>query len=111
MLSAFRFFAVAAAALTFAIANVALAESYPERVVKIVNPFPPGGSVDITARMLAQKLGESGGQFIVEAKSGAGGNVGSDFVAKSDPDGYTLLFTAPGPLAVNKTLYRTPLPF
>ena len=117
MLSAVRFCAAAAASLVIAFANAglpaskALAESYPERVVKIVNPFPPGGSVDITARMLAQKLSESGGQFIVETKSGAGGNVGSDFVAKSDPDGYTLLFTAPGPLAVNKTLYRTPLPF
>ena len=92
-------------------AGGARAETYPDRVVKIVVPFPPGGSVDVTARILAQKLSESGGQFIVEAKSGAGGNVGSDFVAKSDPDGYTLLYTAPGPLAVNKTLYRTPLPF
>jgi len=58
-----------------------------------------------------RKLSEGGSQFIVEAKSGAGGNVGSDFVANPNPDGYTLLFTAPGPLAVNKTLYRTPLPF
>jgi len=117
MQSVFRLFAAAAVSLSFAFANVGLpasqawAEGYPDRVVKIINPFPPGGSVDITARMLAQKLSESGGQFIVEAKSGAGGNVGSDFVAKSDPDGYTLLFTAPGPLAVNKTLYRQPLPF
>jgi tripartite-type tricarboxylate transporter receptor subunit TctC len=111
MLSAVRFFAAVAVSLSFVFASGADAETYPDRVVKIVNPFPPGGSVDITARILAQKLSEGGGQFIVEAKSGAGGNVGSDFVAKSDPDGYTLLFTAPGPLAVNKTLYRTPLPF
>src|SRR5689334_7150341 len=117
MLSAFRVFAAPAVSLSFAFGNAALparqawAERYPERVVRIINPFPPGGSVDITARILAQKLSESGGQCIVEAKSGAGGNVGSDFVAKSDPDGYTLLFTAPGPLAVNNTLYRQPLPF
>jgi tripartite-type tricarboxylate transporter receptor subunit TctC len=96
----------------FALTIQAGAQSYPERVVRIVNPFPPGGSVDITARILAQKLSESTGhQFIVETRAGAGGNTGSDSVAKSDPDGYTLLFTAPGPLAVNQTLYRKGLPF
>jgi tripartite-type tricarboxylate transporter receptor subunit TctC len=88
------------------------AQNYPERVVKIVNPFPPGGSVDITARILAAKLSDNlGHQFIVETRAGAGGNTGSDSVAKSDPDGYTLLFTAPGPLTVNQTLYTKGLPF
>jgi tripartite-type tricarboxylate transporter receptor subunit TctC len=88
------------------------AQNYPDRVVRIVNPFPPGGSVDITARILAQKLSDSmGHQFIVENRAGAGGNTGSESVAKSDPDGYTLLFTAPGPLAVNQTLYSKGLPF
>src|SRR4030081_747385 len=78
------------------------AENYPDRVVRIVNPFPPGGSVDVMARLLAQKLSENTGQqFIVETRAGAGGNVGAESVAKSDPDGYTLLFTAPGPLVVN----------
>jgi tripartite-type tricarboxylate transporter receptor subunit TctC len=58
------------------------------------------------ARLLAQKLGENlGQQFIVENRSGGGGNTGSDSVAKAEPDGYTLLFTAPGPLTVNQTLY------
>jgi tripartite-type tricarboxylate transporter receptor subunit TctC len=80
-------------------------------VVRIVNPYPAGGSVDVTARILAQKLSDSvGQQFIVENRSGGGGNTGSDSVAKSDPDGYTLLFTAPGPLTVNQTLYSK-LPF
>ena len=88
------------------------AQNYPDRVVKIVNPFPPGGSVDITARILAAKLSDNlGHQFIVETRAGAGGNTGSDSVAKSDPDGYTLLFTAPGPLTVNQTLYTKGLPF
>ena len=88
------------------------AQVYPDRAVKIVNPYPAGGSVDITARILAQKLSDSiGQQFIVETRSGAGGNTGSDSVAKSDPDGYTLLFTAPAPLTVNQTLYSKPLPF
>jgi tripartite-type tricarboxylate transporter receptor subunit TctC len=83
-----------------------VAQNYPDRVVRIVNPYPPGGSVDVMARLLAQKLGENlGQQFIVENRSGGGGNTGSDSVAKAEPDGYTLLFTAPGPLTVNQTLY------
>jgi tripartite-type tricarboxylate transporter receptor subunit TctC len=82
------------------------AQNYPERVVRIVNPYPPGGSVDVMARILAQKLSDNlGQQFIVENRSGGGGNTGSDSVAKAEPDGYTLLFTAPGPLTVNQTLY------
>jgi tripartite-type tricarboxylate transporter receptor subunit TctC len=85
----------------------ATAESYPDRVVRIVNPYPPGGSVDVMARILAQKLSDNlGQQFIVENRSGGGGNTGSDYVAKAEPDGYTLLFTAPGPLTVNQTLYN-----
>ena len=89
----------------------ATAETYPERVVRIVNPYPPGGSVDVMARILAQKLTDDlGQQVIVENRSGGGGNTGSDFVAKAEPDGYTLLFTAPGPLTVNQTLYSK-LPF
>src|SRR5229473_3058850 len=88
------------------------AQTYPDRVVHIVNPFPPGGSVDTMARILAQKLSENlGQQFIVENRTGAGGNTGADSVAKSEPDGYTLLFSAPGPLVVNQTLYTKGLPF
>src|SRR5215470_3257145 len=101
------------AALTvFAAAATASAQSYPERVIHIINPFPPGGSVDITARLLAQKLSESlPQQVIVENRAGAGGNFGAEAVAKSDPDGYTLLFSAPGPIVVNQTLYTKGLPF
>ncbi|MFL4978649.1 MAG: Bug family tripartite tricarboxylate transporter substrate binding protein [Xanthobacteraceae bacterium] len=88
------------------------AETYPERVIRIVNPFPPGGSVDVTARILAQKLSENlGQQVIVENRAGAGGNTGADSVAKAEADGYTLLFTAPGPLVINQTLYTKGLPF
>ncbi len=95
-----------------ALTGAASAQSYPDRVVHLVNPFPPGGSVDITARILAQKLTDNlGHQFIVENRAGAGGNTGADFVAKSDPDGYTLLFTAPGPLVTNEALYTKGLPF
>lgn len=105
-----RLFAAAVSVLALTIQ--ASSQTYPERVVKIVNPFPPGGSVDITARILATKLSDAlGHQFIVENRAGAGGNTGSDSVAKSDPDGYTLLFTAPGPLTINQTLYTKGLPF
>jgi tripartite-type tricarboxylate transporter receptor subunit TctC len=86
--------------------TMAAAGEYPERVVRIINPFPPGGSVDVMARLLAQQLTtQLGAQFIVENRAGAGGNTGSELVAKSEPDGYTLLFSAPGPLVVNQTLY------
>jgi tripartite-type tricarboxylate transporter receptor subunit TctC len=88
------------------------AEGYPERVVRIVSPYPPGGSVDVMARVLAQKLTEVfGSSVIVETRTGAGGNTGAEFVAKSEPDGYTLFFTAPGPLVINQTLYSKGLAF
>lgn len=102
----------AVALSVFALSGAAEAQNYPERVVKVINPFPAGGSVDITARLLSQKLSEQmGHQFVVENRGGAGGNTGSDAVAKSDPDGYTLLFTAPGPLVVNQKLFTNGLPF
>ena len=105
MLQALRFVSIALLSL-LALAVQAAAQTYPERVVRIVNPYPPGGSVDVMARILAQKLTDNlGQQVIVENRSGGGGNTGSDFVAKAEPDGYTLLFTAPGPLTVNQTLY------
>jgi tripartite-type tricarboxylate transporter receptor subunit TctC len=86
------------------------AAEYPDRVVRIVDPYPPGGSVDVMARLLAAKLSEvMHGSFIVENRAGVGGNTGAEWVAKSEPDGYTLFFTAPGPLVINQTLYRTAL--
>jgi tripartite-type tricarboxylate transporter receptor subunit TctC len=94
------------------LATAATAQSYPDRVVRIVNPFPPGGSVDVLARILAQKLSENlGQQFIIENRTGGGGNVGAEMVAKAEADGYTLMFTAPGPLVVNQTLYTKGLPY
>src|SRR5262245_10616607 len=101
------------AAMSLAAATLkAAAQTYPQRVIRIINPFPPGGSVDVMARILAQKLSENfGHQVIVENRAGAGGNTGAEFVAKSEPDGYTLLFTAPGPLVVNQTLFAQGLPY
>lgn len=110
-MSAFRRFAFAAVSL-LALASPAQSQNYPDRVVKVINPFPAGGSVDITARLMSQKLSDNTGhQFIVENRGGAGGNTGADAVAKSEPDGYTLLFTAPGPLVTNPTLFTKGLPF
>ena len=91
----------------FLFAGGALAENYPSHSVRIVVPFPAGGSNDIVARVIAQKLSERNGQsFYVENRGGAGGNIGAEAVAGSDPDGYTLLLTAPPPLTINAALYR-----
>jgi tripartite-type tricarboxylate transporter receptor subunit TctC len=91
------------AALGFAAAS---ADVYPSRPVKIVVPFPAGGPLDFTARLLAEKLAASLKQpFVVENRPGASGNIGTDTVAKANPDGYTLLFVLDTPLTVNPTLY------
>lgn len=100
-----RLLLVAAGALAFS--GAALAQDYPTRSVKIVVPFPPGGSNDIIARIVAQKLSERTGQpFVVENRGGAGGNLGAEVVANAEPDGYTLLLTAPPPLTINAELYK-----
>jgi len=84
---------------------------YPSRPVHLIVPIPPGGAPDIAARVLAAKLQESLGQpVVVENKPGANGNVGADFVAKSAPDGYTLLLTDLGGLVISASVYPQ-LPF
>ena len=83
------------------------AAGYPNRTVKIVVSAPPGGGVDIVARVLADRLGKLWGQpFVVENRPGAGGNVGSEAVAHAEPDGYTLLAAQPAPLTTNVVMYR-----
>jgi tripartite-type tricarboxylate transporter receptor subunit TctC len=87
----------------------AQSQAWPSRTVTIVLPFAAGGGTDLLARALAQDLGERfGQQFVVENRTGAGGNVGATAVAKAAPDGYTLLFGTPGPLANNKLIYKNP---
>jgi tripartite-type tricarboxylate transporter receptor subunit TctC len=83
---------------------MAFAQTYPERPVRIVVPFSPGGGTDIIARMMAQKLTEMWGQsVVVENKTGGNGNIGAQFVAQSKPDGYTLLVTTSA-LTINLAL-------
>jgi tripartite-type tricarboxylate transporter receptor subunit TctC len=87
------------------------AGTYPERPVRVVVPFPAGGSVDIVARLVAQDLARTLGQpFVVDNRSGASGSIGTEFVAKSAPDGHTLLMGSAVSLAGNVSLYRN-LPY
>src|SRR3984957_7387840 len=84
----------------------ARAEDYPARTVKIVVPFPAGGTADVMPRIFADWLSRKWGQpVIIDNRAGAGGNIGAEVVAKSEPDGYTLLSSPPPPLVINQNLY------
>jgi tripartite-type tricarboxylate transporter receptor subunit TctC len=96
-------------ALGCAVLPAAFAQSYPARPVRVVIPFPPGGTLDTVGRMLAQKLSEQTGQaFIIENKPGGNGIIGADIVAKAPADGYTLLFNASTFTTAPMTMKSTP---
>ena len=97
----------ALAALAVAAPLAASAQDYPSRPIKLVVPFGPGTTTDIVARIYAEAMGKPLGQaIVVENKSGAGGNIGSDLVAKSAADGYTIVMGTVGTHAINPGLYR-----
>jgi tripartite-type tricarboxylate transporter receptor subunit TctC len=91
---------------TAMLAPIAHSQTYPTKQVKIIVPFPPGGSTDIMARVIASRMQTALGQpFVVENRSGAGGVIGTEATAKSAPDGYTVMLASSAPLAVGLKLY------
>ncbi|MBR2818446.1 MAG: tripartite tricarboxylate transporter substrate binding protein [Reyranella sp.] len=103
--------AFVAGALLSAVAGRAQAERYPDKPIRLVVPFPPGGPTDLIARVVAVGMAaDLGQQVIIDNKAGAGGNVGTDMVAKSKPDGYTLLFGTAATHGINVSLYKN-LPY
>jgi tripartite-type tricarboxylate transporter receptor subunit TctC len=85
------------------------AQNYPNRPIRLILGFAPGGSTDLVARVVAQKMAESWGQqVVVDNRPGANGMIGADLVAKASPDGYSLLLSSIGPMAINASLYKMP---
>jgi tripartite-type tricarboxylate transporter receptor subunit TctC len=106
-----KFIALILAAISLCGTALAQIPSFPAKTIRLLVAYPPGGSADVLSRFIAEGLTQRLGQrVVVENKPGANGNIAADLVAKSPADGYTLLMTAPGPLAVNVNLYAT-LPF
>src|SRR6266436_6479383 len=94
------------AAAAVMLATAVHAQEWPAKPVRIVVPFPAGGSADLMPRIVAEKLAEKWGQpVIVDNRPGAAGNIGADIVFRSEPDGYTLLSAPPPPLVINRLLY------
>jgi tripartite-type tricarboxylate transporter receptor subunit TctC len=97
-----------AAVLLAIVPTLALAQAWPQKPVRIIVPYPAGGTSDILARTVSVKLSDIWGQsVVVENKPGANGNVGAEFVAKSPPDGYTLLLADVGAIAISPSVYTT----
>ena len=103
-----KYYLAAIAAIALAATVAQAADDYPSRPVQLIIPFAAGGPTDVVGRIMAGKMGQLLGQTVlVEDKGGAGGNIGADYVAKSAPDGYTLLFATVSTNAINPGIYRT----
>jgi tripartite-type tricarboxylate transporter receptor subunit TctC len=99
--------AAIAAFTAMPLAAFAQGNDYPSKPVKVVVAFTAGGTTDILARAVSQKLSEKLKQpFVIDNKPGAGGNLGTELAARSAPDGYTLIVNSVGPIAVNPSLYK-----
>ncbi len=95
-------------ALSVAAVVTARAQSYPTRPIQVIVPFAGGSASDVVTRLLLNEMSKSlGQQFVVDNRPGAGGNTGTAAATKAAPDGYTLLMSTSGPLAANKTLFKT----
>ena len=102
---------ILAALFAAALASAAFAQAWPTKPIRFIVPYPPGGTSDILARTIGEKLGTALGQtIVVENKPGANGNVGADYVAKASPDGYTFLLADIGAIAISPSVYPS-LPF
>ena len=99
------------AAAGFAAVPALAQTGFPNKAVRVIVPFPAGGSADVLARIVGEKLSAKWGQpVVVDNRVGAGGNIGAEFVYRAEPDGYTILSSPPGPLSINHNLYKQ-LPF
>jgi tripartite-type tricarboxylate transporter receptor subunit TctC len=99
--------AMAALCLAALAPTAVQAQSWPSRPVTMIVPFPPGGTADVLARSTAKELGDKlGQQFVIDNRGGASGNVGGTAAAKATPDGYTILFSTPGPILLNKLMTK-----
>ncbi len=97
------------ALLCMACSAALYAQGYPNRPIHVVIPWPPGQATDLAARIIADKLSRALGQpFVMDNKAGAGGQIGTDFVAKAAPDGYTLLAASSGPVSIAPSLQKLP---
>jgi len=95
-------------AIALIVPLAAAAQPYPSKPIRFVVPYPAGGQLDTVARIVGERVSESVGEpVIVENKAGAGGNIGADLVAKSAPDGYTILMGAVATHAINPSLYAS----
>ena len=93
-------------AVLVALSPAAQAQDYPSRAVKIIVPFPAGGTADVMPRIFSDWLAKKWGEpVVIENRTGAAGNIGAEAVAKADPDGYTLLAAPAPPLVINQNLY------
>src|SRR6187431_143802 len=100
---------ITAACCAWCVVGVAAAQNYPTKTIRIIVPYPAGGTSDILARLLSAKLNDVFGQtVIVDNRPGANGNIGADLVAKSPPDGYTLLLADLGALTISPSIYKLP---
>src|SRR5260370_10347645 len=94
-------------AIVFSAGGAVAQERYPQKPLRIGVPFGPGGSTDIIARLIAERLSGALGQpVVIENRPGAAGNIGAEFVARSAPDGYTLLMATTGVMSINNALYK-----